>query len=84
MGNQQSNQVAEVEINKDLEDKEPKLASVNKESFIVSGAGLADGEAYRALLHEYQMTSTTLGEGGFGKVRLATSSRTGHQAAVKI
>jgi serine/threonine protein kinase len=43
-----------------------------------------DGEAYRALLHEYRMSSTTLGEGGFGKVRLATSSRTGHQVAVKI
>jgi len=38
-----------------------------------------DGEAYRALLHEYKMGSTTLGEGGFGKVRLATSSSTGHQ-----
>mmetsp|Transcript_13786 Transcript_13786/g.41972 ORF Transcript_13786/g.41972 Transcript_13786/m.41972 type:complete len:336 (-) Transcript_13786:1117-2124(-) len=79
MGNQQSSGVQTVEL---LEDDDIDAgASVNKESFSVPGE---DGEAYKALLSEYKMGSTTLGEGGFGKVRLATSSRTGHRVAVKI
>jgi hypothetical protein len=35
-------------------------------------------------LSDYQLESTVLGEGGFGKVRLATNRINGHQVAVKI
>jgi len=37
-----------------------------------------------AALSDYKLESTLLGEGGFGKVRLATNTTTGHKVAVKI
>lgn len=35
-------------------------------------------------MSDYKLESKVLGEGGFGKVKLATCTRTGHQVAVKI
>ena len=35
-------------------------------------------------LSDYHLEKQVLGEGAFGKVRLATSSRTGHRVAVKV
>ena len=37
-----------------------------------------------AAISEYKLEPTLLGEGGFGKVRLATNATTGHKVAVKI
>lgn len=44
----------------------------------------AEGEPLAASLDEYKMEKEVLGEGAFGKVRLATSVKNGHQVAVKI
>eukprot|EP00966_Prymnesium_polylepis_P226217 5232843-Prymnesium_polylepis.1 len=35
-------------------------------------------------VYDYRLEKQTLGEGAFGKVRLASSSRTGHKVAVKV
>lgn len=37
-----------------------------------------------AAISEYKLEPTLLGEGGFGKVRLAINATTGHKVAVKI
>ena len=43
-----------------------------------------DSSPVAATLQEYRLEKKVLGEGTFGKVRLATSESSGHQVAVKI
>ncbi|KAL1530569.1 hypothetical protein AB1Y20_001470 [Prymnesium parvum] len=42
-----------------------------------------DGSIFREM-PDYRLEKQVLGEGAFGKVRLASSSRTGHKVAVKV
>ena len=44
----------------------------------------AEGQPLAVSLDEYKMSGKDLGEGAFGKVKLARSETTGHQVAVKI
>ena len=43
-----------------------------------------EGEPIAATLAEYRLQKQVLGEGAFGKVRLARSEVTGHEVAVKV
>ena len=68
-----------------------QLTSTGSGAAGAAGAGGAAGTAapseplvLGARVSDYSLEDRVLGEGGFGKVRLATHKTTGHQVAVKI
>ena len=91
MGQQHS--VAQVvELENEEESDDAHLAAAAAAALGVTTPDLPDATADEAQgkqvmgtsLHDYKLEEQVLGEGGFGKVRLATNASTGHKVAVKI
>lgn len=64
---------------------DPQLAPAASEAQVPATA-TAGGPSAKVMreLTDYKLEKVILGEGAFGKVRLATSSSTGHKVAVKV
>lgn len=66
------------------EDGGPQVAAKGRlEASEGGGVDGTDGSIFREM-PDYRLEKQVLGEGAFGKVRLASSSRTGHKVAVKV
>jgi 5'-AMP-activated protein kinase catalytic alpha subunit len=67
----------------EAEEADPGARSVDQLPTLPAAASTPGGTIIRDL-GDYQLEKQVLGEGAFGKVRLATSKRTAHQVAVKV